>query len=274
MDYAQLLLGTLGELREEMLLAQPRYQAPQSIVRFRTQVYSQNGEDGMLAEIFRRIGGAASDTFIEIGAGDGVQNNTRFLLECGWTGTWAECDPKNVAAIRASWAGDLADGSLRLVSQPLDMENVAALAAASPAPRELDLLSIDIDMNTAHVWRALGHLRPRVAVIEYNALIPPSVEWEVDYDPAAAWQGDNRFGASLKRLEKIGEALGYRLIGCELTGINAFFLRKDLHAAYQEQFPFETAAEFHYEPMRTALCLKVRSPLWVRPRAAPLQVVA
>ncbi len=51
--------------------------------------WSQNYEDGMIAEIFRRIG-ATQKTFLEIGVGDGSENNTTALLSAGWNGWWID----------------------------------------------------------------------------------------------------------------------------------------------------------------------------------------
>jgi len=47
------------------------------------KIYSQGDEDGVIAEIFRRVG-TTSKTFIEFGAEGGSENNTRLLLEQGW----------------------------------------------------------------------------------------------------------------------------------------------------------------------------------------------
>ena len=38
---------------------------------------------------------------------------------------------------------------------------------------EIDLLSIDIDGNDYHVWKAIDVINPRVVVIEYNAKFTP-----------------------------------------------------------------------------------------------------
>ena len=48
-------------------------------------VYSQGDEDGILDEILRRLG-ITYGTFLEIGVGDGLQNNTAYLLAKGWNG--------------------------------------------------------------------------------------------------------------------------------------------------------------------------------------------
>lgn len=240
------LLLTLSRAHEDFLLAQPRYADPRALAAYRGRIYSQNGEDGMIAEIFQRLGGPRAQTFIEIGVGEGHENNTRFLLENGWRGIWCEADGKHCEAIQSNYAAELTDGRLQLCTGALTRENAPNIAL--PGRIEWDLLSIDIDMNTSHVWRALKHLRPLVAVIEYNPAFPASIDWEIPYDPAALWQGDNYFGASLKCLEHLGAELGYVLVGCELSGINAFFVREDL--ASEDKFLAPFTAEEHYEPLR------------------------
>jgi hypothetical protein len=66
---------------EEM--AKPRNVDPKRLVRHGYKVYSQNDEDGIIAEIFRRIG-TTSHTFVEFGVETGVECNTAKLLVEGW----------------------------------------------------------------------------------------------------------------------------------------------------------------------------------------------
>jgi hypothetical protein len=231
----------------EVLLAQPRYQEPARLARHRARVYSQDGTDGILAEIFRRLG-RITPLFLEIGAGDGQENNTRFWLEQGWRGAWIEADPDKVAAILAGFAPEIAERRLDVLHHGVTRENVAELVAATGLPPEIGLLSLDIDYNTSHVWRMLGALRPEVAVIEYNPNFPPSVRAEVPYLPRGRWAGDNHFGAGLKVLEEIGRELGYALVGADLTGLNAYFVRGDL--VHPGVFAAPYTAENHYEPPR------------------------
>lgn len=231
----------------ETVLAQPRQQEPLRLARHRARVYSQDGTDGIVAEILARIG-QAPRRFVEIGAGGGQENNTRLWLEQGWSGVWIEADRGRCAAIRAAWAPELAAGRLVLVEAAVTRENAAALLREAGAPRDLGLLSLDIDMNTSHVWARLADWRPAVAVIEYNPAYSPAISWEVPYDPRATWAGDNRFGASLARLAEIGDLLGYCLVGCDPCGINAYFVRADLVDAERFAAPFSAAN--HYEPPR------------------------
>ncbi len=59
-----------------------------------------------------------------------------------------------------------------------------------------------------------------------------------------------QFGASLKAYEQLGGKLGYKLVGCDFHGNNAFFVRDDLAG---EHFAAPFTAENHYEPTRMSL---------------------
>src|SRR5262249_7673878 len=56
-------------------LATPRYADPKRLVRHGFKVYSQADEDGIIQEIFNRIG-APSRTFIEFGVETGIECNS------------------------------------------------------------------------------------------------------------------------------------------------------------------------------------------------------
>ncbi|WP_158968009.1 hypothetical protein [Chachezhania sediminis] len=237
-----------------------------SLAPYFAQVYSQNGEDGHIAEIFDRIG-AGQRTFLEIGIEDGTQNTSRFLLEQGWHGTWVEGSPEMADRAAEIFADHVRSGALTVVQGFVTAENVNDLLDANGVPATLDYLSLDVDQNTSHVWRTLNR-RARAMCIEYNANIPPSLALEVPYDPNAAWDGSSNYGASLKTLELIGRQKGAQLVGCDLSGVNAFFVDA---AETADRFlePFD--ARTHYEPPRYALMDQLGHPpsptarTWVTP---------
>jgi hypothetical protein len=224
------------------LLEGRRYCDPRHLCRYEAQVYSQHGEDGIISEILSRIG-EANRHFVEIGAGDGRENNTRYRLGLGWSGHWFEADAANVGRMRDAIPGE----RLQVVHARVTAENIAQLMRVHGVPVELDLLSIDIDRNTSHVWRALGCLAARIVVVEYNSTIPRDDQWEVEYQADAEWDGTLHFGASLRTLQALGEELGYVLVGCELSGTNAFFVRREL---VDDQFVGPFTARALYEPPR------------------------
>jgi len=231
---------------DDLLLHNPRYQDPRRLQGHEHQVYSQNGEDGVIAEIFRRIGTTGRE-FVEIGVGDGMENNTTYLLLQGWKGCWIEANASQIEHIRKTFAPQLAGGQLKIEQVFVKAENIADVLRQANATLTPDLLSIDVDRNTWFIWQALAHVQARVVVIEYNALYPPAHSWKVSYAEDKTWNGTAHFGASLKAYEELGQKLGYSLVGCELFGANAFFVRSDLVGNHFCE-PF--TAENHYEPPR------------------------
>ena len=117
---------------------------------------------------------------------------------------------------------------------------------------DIDFLSIDIDYNDYWVWKAIDVVTPRVVAIEYNATLRPPMSLTVPYDPNGAWDGTNFHGASLEALTRLGAAKGYRLVGCGMAGVNAFFVRADLTG---DLFLEPATAAEHYEPPRHYLHL-------------------
>ena len=69
----------------------------------------------------------------------------------------------------------------------------------------------------------------------------------MDYNPTHIWARNDAFGMSLQFLAEKAREQGYRLVACNLSGANAFFVRSDLPEEMFEQ-PF--TAEKHYEPAR------------------------
>jgi hypothetical protein len=230
-----LLLARLAE-------ADGRVADPLSLSRHHAQMYSQNGEDGLIAEIFRRIG-TRDRVFVEIGIESGQQCNTRLLLEAGWRGFWVEGDPALAEAAAATFRPFRESGALTIVAGMISPADVDTVLDRAGVPPVFDFLALDVDQHTHHIWRAMRR-RCRAACIEYNASIPPSLPLEVPYDPARSWDGSNRFGAGLKSLELIGAVKGMALVGCDLTGVNAFFVAAE-EAAGRFRAPF--TAETHWE---------------------------
>lgn len=228
------------------LLELPRNADDRRLVKYGYRVYSQSDEDGILHEILRRIG-EGGRRFVEIGAGDGLENNTLFLLIQGWHGLWIEGSPRKVASAKKHHEAAIAEGRLQVAQQYATAANIDETIKRF-APGELDLLSMDIDGNDYYVLGAIRSVAPRVIVAEYNAKFPPDVRWIMEHNEAHRWDSTDYFGASLKALEILLAERGYLLVGCNLLGTNAFFVRKDLVRDPPFCAPF--TAENHYEPPR------------------------
>ncbi|MCU7246111.1 MAG: hypothetical protein NT917_24105 [Microcystis aeruginosa WS75] len=234
----------------ENLHKNPKYDNPKKLNRYEFKVFSQAGEDGIISEIFNRIG-TTNKFFVEFGVGNGLENNSAYLLVKGWQGYWIEGSERFCQSIRQSFEDLIANQQLTLKNTFITGENIEDLFRKGNVPTELDLLSIDIDGNDYWVWQAITNYRPRVVILEYNAIYPPESSWVMQYNPSHQWKYNSHMGSSLKALEKLGHQKGYKLVACSFSGVNAFFVREDLLA---DHFCSPFSAENHYEPARYFLC--------------------
>jgi len=191
---------------------------------YELRVFSQNGEDGVLAELLRRVG-TTNRHFVEFGGQRGLEGNCVLLADAfGWSGLFLEADPVEYAELERKYGPQPHVSTRQALVTP---EGVEALFAEDGVPAEPDVLSIDIDGSDYYVWEALEAFRPRVVVIEYNAELAPGTALVQPRD-SASWDHSAFYGASLTALRRLGERKGYRLVHTELTGNNAFFVRADL----------------------------------------------
>ena len=234
----------------------PRYQQPDKLNRFEFQAFSQFGEDGIIEEIFKRIG-TTNRYFVEFGVEHGYETNSTYLLYKGWQGLWIDGSEDNEAVIRQSFARSIAEKKLSILRSFITAENIEQLFQQASVPAEFDLLSIDIDRNDYYVWDAITHYQPRVVIIEYNSIYRPGCHFVVDYDANAVWDGSSNTSASLEALYELGLRKGYALVASSFAGVNAFFVRKDLAL---EHFTGPFTAANHHEPPRYFLYHKPGHP--------------
>jgi hypothetical protein len=194
-----------------------------SLNEFEARTSSQNGEDGILAEILRRMR-IRTGYFVEFGVQDGSVCNTALLAAGGWSGVYIEADEADAARLAERYASS---SRITTLHEFITAENIAGIFARADVPAEFDVLSIDIDGNDYWVWRALASYKPRVVVIEYNAEHAPPQRWVMKYDPSHRWDKTTYYGASLASYAALAATKGYSLVGTEKTGVNAFFIRDD-----------------------------------------------
>ena len=212
-----------------------RLEDPLHLDFFGYKVYSQNDEDGIIQEIFKRIK-ITNKIFVEFGVSDGIESNGHFLLFNGWKGLWIEGDKKLFNRLRNFFSYPLSKGQLTAINAFITTDNINNLISEEgKISGEIDLLSIDVDGNDYWIWEKINCIHPRVVIIEYNAKFPPPCEWIMDYDPNHVWDGSDKHGASLKSLEILGNKLGYVLVGTNKNGINAFFVKKELTKGFFAQ---------------------------------------
>lgn len=240
------LSGEQAMLRREYarILEEIRSSTPDNPALFGYKIYSQCDEDGIISHIFSKIGDG-SKVFAEIGCGNGLENNTHALALQGWSGVWIDADAQNIRHIERA----IPENQRLVVRKHLvNRQNAGDIILRSLAethPKTIDFLSVDIDGDELGVaLSVIEQLNPRAMCVEYNAKFPPphqvTMGLKRDY-----WNGDDYHGASLSALTHAFRDKGYRLICCNASGTNSFFV-KDLYANqfpdYDEQILYRPAA--------------------------------
>ena len=188
--------------------------------KFKKNIYSQNGEDGVIEELLKKLNLEKNGWCCEFGAWDGkIGSNTFNLVKnCNFKAVYIERDKKkfndlkkteekypNILALNKSINRNInSDDSLRKVLE------------RTKIPIDFEVLSIDIDSYDLDVWETLEKYRPKIVVIEINSSIKPGIIQK---------HGKNNQGNSFSATVNVGRKKGYVLV-CH-TG-NCIFVKEDL----------------------------------------------
>lgn len=214
--------------------------------------YSQFGEDGIIQWLIARVP-VEQEVFVEIGVESYRESNTRFLLEHDyWRGRILSPGTDHVRFVQGNeirWRH-----AIEAVSAFVTCENVDSLFA--DLPRDIGLLSIDIDGNEYWILEALSVVAPRILIVEYNSVFGPDSAVSIPYDPAfdrtATHHSRLYWGASLRALCHAAQRKGYLFVGSDGVGHNAFFVREDVAGGLSVATPAEGWVESRFREARGA----------------------
>lgn len=216
--------------------------------------YSATYEDGILLYIFSLIG-TTNKKCVDIGAGTVNGSNVANLIAShGFKGLVIDGDPRNIRSA-ADYYTSHPETRLRpprLVAAMVTAENANRILMEHGYTGEIDLLAIDIDGMDYWVWKGIDVVNPRVVVVEYQDILGPERAWTVPYKPdfnlrdyRVNDESNNYCGASLTAFVQLGRRKGYRLVGCNKGGWNAFFIREGLGERYLPEVTVESC--FRYD---------------------------
>jgi hypothetical protein len=198
-------------------------------------VFSQWDEDGIIQYLIHKLP-IANKTFIEFGVENYEESNTRFLLmNDHWQGLVLDAcaaDIRYVQTDRIYWQYDL-----QAKCTWITRDNINSLLAEAGFSEDVGLLSIDIDGNDYWIWQAIESIRPRIVIVEYNSVFglqPVSVPYADNFNRTLAHYSNLYFGCSLGALSHLAKVKGYRLVGSNIVGHNAFFVRSDIAGAFRD----------------------------------------
>lgn len=236
------------------LKAEIRAETPDNPVLSGYKVFSQVDEDGIINALIGRLPPERlSRTAIEIGCGNGLENNTHFLLLNGFHACWLDGAPENIAFIRRELgvSGDR-KGRFMVRENFVTRDNIAGLIrefCEFLGTSEPDIFSLDIDGNDLYVLEAaLSAFSPKIICVEYNSKFPPPSSQSIKYNPTHQWQNDDYHGASLQAFCDL--LSGYVLICCNISGANAFFVKTEFSALFPSYPPSAL-----FQPFRSQLRL-------------------
>jgi len=220
------LLTLGGMLAKQLLLINSN-----NINDYEFKIFSQFGDDGIIQHLIRNIK-IQNEVFIEFGVWDYSESNTRFLMmNNNWSGFVMDGSKEAMEEIKQQdwyWKYDLIQKAVFI-----DKDNINDLLAETGF-ENIGLLHIDLDGNDYHIFNQidLSKLNPSILIFEYNSVFGNeraiTVPYNKAFDRTKAHFSNLYFGASLPAFDYLASKRGYSLVGCNLAGNNAYFVRKDL----------------------------------------------
>ena len=188
--------------------------------------FSQNGEDGIIDYLCGRML-RPNRYFIEIGASNGLENNTTWLaMARRYGGLMIDGDPAKVAECRQTF-GSL-NGPVEFAALMVNRESGAEIERLALYPNP-DVFSLDIDSFDYYVASALldRGFRPKVFIVEYNSAFGPersvTIPYQEPFNRHRAHPSGYYYGVSVTGLRNLLAHHGYRFITVDQNGVNAFF---------------------------------------------------
>jgi len=216
-------------IRTKVGSGRPKANAPNNYLwNHRNNVFSQSGEDGVIEEIFRKIG-TTNKWCVEFGAWDGIHlsNTCNLIRNSGWSAVLIEAEEKKAAKIKSNYPNDDVHPICAMLGFTKGVDTLDDYLKTTPIPKQFDLVSIDVDGMDYHLWESMVEYRPRAVVVEFNHLVPNDVIFIQDRD------GKLNEGHSLAALVELGKSRDYELVG--VVHRNAFFVVKEEFHKFQPE---------------------------------------
>ena len=201
-----------------------------SIVSQEKKIHSQNGEDGIFMYLFKMLKNS-NNNFIEIGCSDGLENNSRNLINIGMSGTGIDIEWSKLIGYDKIILEKSLEGRIKLKSMKVTIDNfyeILSMEGSNP-----DIFSLDIDGNDYYIADALlrAGFRPSIACLEVNSFLgknPIIVKYQENFSRYQLQPNYGLyFGASPSAWRELWIRYGYQALGLDSSGTNIFFVLPD-----------------------------------------------
>jgi len=225
-------LDTNSVLLGQILTNQQRDINSNNINDYEFKIFSQFGDDGIIQYLIKNVIIEENEkNFIEIGAGDYTECNTRFLtMKDSWQGLILD-GSKGILDVKKKYSNLIWKNKLKFGCEWIKKENINEIISKYKFNLNIGLLSIDIDGNDYWIWKAIDIINPIIVIIEYNSLFGKknkiSVPYLEKFDRYSAHKSGLYWGSSISALTELGKSKGYILVGGNSAGVNLYFVRND-----------------------------------------------
>ena len=208
------------------------------------KVFSQWGEDGILDFLCEKIG-ISKPNIIEIGAGNFMECNSRFIAEFRNANVIAVDGRDDLTtAVKASplyWKSNIIP-----IVEWVTPDNINRIMDIGEEQfGKVDIFSIDLDGNDYWILRDVSLLNVAIVVLEYNPIFGASLKVTIprndEFDRYKSHFSGLYYGASLQAFIDLMLAKGFDFVGTNRVGNNAFFV----HSRYVNRFDFDTKSNYN-----------------------------
>lgn len=195
------------------------------LLDYKEDVYSQAGEDGVIKKILETIPGI-DNWCVEFGAWDGIflSNTANLIKNYGYSAVLIEGSSSKFKELKKNYSSNPNVFPINAFVGYSAENNLDDLLENTPIGKNYDLLSIDVDGNDYHIWKAIKLYNPKVVVVEFNQSIPTEVRFVQEANPSVSQ------GASLLSLVELGKQKGYELIS--VLHCNAIFVKEEYFSLF------------------------------------------
>ena len=185
--------------------------------KFKKNIYSQNGEDGIIEEILSRLDDKLDKTCCELGAWNGIHlsNCYNLIKNKNYSALLIEADKKKYKEL----CKNIPDNKIIKLNKFVHFEgsnSLDSLLEENNFNINFDFLSIDVDGCDYYLFKSLTKYKPKLICIEYNSTIPNDIEFiqKKNFNIAQ--------GCSALSLVNLAKKKDYSLIAS--TNSNLFFI--------------------------------------------------
>ena len=193
-----------------------------NLLKYRKNIYSQAGQDGIIEKIFNTIG-VKNGNFVEFGAWNGkFLSNCRKLYEEGWSGVFIEGDKRKFCSLQKNYVSESRIKCINEMVARKGKNKFDNIMTRYGLNQPIDFLSIDVDGFDLEIFESIDKYLPTVACIEGGKGAHP-------FDPRMPLNCIYNISQSLSVINQVAEKKGYKIL---VSFQDTFIIRKNLFSLF------------------------------------------